>query len=140
MHNSRFTIKTQNKTFVYRVFLCFALCIVSGCKSKKHNVDVSNINVNIVADRLENDLVNHGNDISWFKEKYSSFFSLYVTQIIHIAATDTSPDTLLLKKQLSEWVNDPDIKNIDSDTKKVYPNFDDINRQLTDAFKHYKYY
>lgn len=127
------------KTSLLSICTLLSTFFIAGCRHEKNKVDIANISVNLAAERLESDLLSHGNDIQWLKNKYGSFFRLYTTQIVHLAVSDTT-DTVLLKKQLNEFVNDADIKNVYADTKAIYNRFDDVNMQLTDAFKHYKYY
>lgn len=117
--------------FVFYIFL-----FVISCNRDKKGVDVSEINLSVTADRFEQDLADNIQNISFLRQKYGSFFDLFTYQLIQMGA----PDTNLLKSRLSDFVHDPDITNILSDTKGMYTDISKLNRELTDAFRHFKYY
>jgi len=113
--------------------------LVSSCSHERKKIDVSQVDVTLTADRLDNDLAVHADDMNWLKHKYGHFFDLYTSQIIHLGLGDPN-DTVLLKKMINDFLRDSDIVNIYSEEKKVYSKVDDVNTQLTNAFRHYKYY
>jgi len=118
----------------YLIF--YMLLFVVSCKSDRKEVDVSEVDINIHAQRLENDLADNSISIYGLQGKYGSFFELYNYQLLQIGTTDT----VLLKTRLQDFIHDADISNISADAKSMYHDFSGIEDQLTDAFRHYKYY
>jgi len=114
----------------------YMLLFVASCKTDKNEVDVSQIDINIHALRLENDLAEKSDNLKWLYDKYGSFFDLYTYQILQTG----TPDTMLLKNRLKDFIHDADISNIYADAKSVYQDFSETDEQLTDAFRHYRYY
>jgi gliding motility-associated lipoprotein GldB len=117
------------------IIFYIAVFIVS-CQSDHNKPDVSDIQVNVRAERLENDVAVNFQNIRFLSSKYRSFFELYTYQLLKIG----TPDTVLLKSRLSDFVHDPDITNIYSDTKKLYADFSGIDAQMEEAFRYYKFY
>jgi hypothetical protein len=107
-----------------------------SCKPERKKVDVSQVDVNVSAQRFEEDLASHYSDFSYLSNKYGSFFTLFVKRLVPFHTDDTTA----LKHMLKNFVNDADIKNIYADSRKLYPDFTKENAQITDAFRHYKYY
>ncbi len=116
--------------------LFYTLLFVSSCKTDRKEVDVSQVDINIHAVRFENDLAENVGNLSWLKGKYGSFFDLYTYQLLQLG----TPDTSLLKTRLEDFIHDPDITAISADAKSMYLDFTETDAQLTDAFRHYKFY
>jgi len=119
-----------------RYIILYTLLFVFSCRHDRKEVDVSQVDINIHAQRLENDLAENIDNLSLLKKKYGSFFDLYSFQLLQVG----TPDTVLLKSRLQDFIHDPDITNISADAKKMYQDFTAIDAQLTDAFRHYKFY
>jgi len=118
-------------------YIIFCAVLITGsCTHDKKNADVSGVDVNIQTMRFENDLEAHYRDISFLSRKYGSFLNLFTYQLLKIG----TPDTALLKTRLDDFVHDSDITNIAADARQRYADFSQINEQLTEAFRHYKYY
>src|SRR4029079_12414369 len=96
----------------------------------------SQVDVNISTQRFEEDLAAHYADFLFMKNKYGSFFSLFVNRLVPFHTDDTTA----LKDMVKNFINDADIKNIYADSRKLYSDFTKENSRLTDAFRHYKYY
>lgn len=130
-------LRQFSKCISFRPYLILyiALFIVS-CQTDKRKIDVSQVDVNIQAQRFENDLFENPGNISFLQKKYSGFFELFTYQLLKIG----TPDTALLASRLEDFVHDPDMTNIYADTKKMYADFSAVNGGLTDAFRHYKIY
>ena len=120
--------------YCYIIF-CF-LIFLASCKSERGDADVSDIDLELKADRFENDLAVHTNNIQFLRNKYGSFLDLYAYQILTLGTTDT----VLLKTRLGDFIGDPDITNIYADVKAMYADFSPIDNQLTEAFRHYAFY
>ena len=121
---------------LHRYIIIYTLLLAGACKSDRKEVDVSQVDINIHAQRLENDLSENSGNLTFLKKKYGNFFDLYNYQLLQVG----TPHTMLLKTRLKDFISDPDISNIYSDAKNMYPDFTGIDAQLTDAFRHYKYY
>ncbi|MEO8087452.1 MAG: hypothetical protein ABI763_11560 [Bacteroidota bacterium] len=117
-------------------FVFYISLFIVSCHPDNRRVDVSQVNINIHAVRFENDLLENLENIHLLQQKYGGFFDLYNYQLLRMG----TPDTLLLKTRLSDFVHDPDISNVYADTKKMYLDIEEVNQQLTDAFRHYRYY
>ena len=117
--------------------LVYIMLLIISCKRDRFQVDVSGIPMEVKANRLEEDLfLTKGENISFLKYKYGSFFDLYCYQL-----TETgSPDTILLKSRLLDFTTDADMAEIFSVSEKIFQDFTAINEQLTAGFKHYKYH
>ena len=118
------------------LIISFLLLWFASCTRDKKEIDVSGIPVTVQADRFETDLSENVQDISFLQHKYGNFFDLFNYQLLKLG----TPDTVLLKTRLNDFVHDADISNIYADTRKAYQDFSSINAQLTDAFRHYRYY
>jgi hypothetical protein len=108
-------------------------------KERKKDVDISQIHLSLKADRFEQDLFNKHNDpdfISFLKNKYGIFFDLYCYNLTSVG----TPDTMLLKDRLRAFITDSGITVLYNESQRLYKDFTPIDREITDAFRHYKYY
>jgi hypothetical protein len=127
------------RLYNYIVVACALTILLNffyACKPERKNVDVSQVNLSIKALRFEEDMATHYSDIAFLKNKYGTFFTLFVKRIVPLHTDDTTA----LKDMMRNFVNDADIKNIYFDKRRLYSDFTRESAQLTDAFRHYKYY
>jgi len=68
--------------------------------------------------------------------KYGKFFDIYCRNVIRIS----SPDSNIFANNLKQFITDPDMRSAYEDSRKLYPDLNFLNVQLSEAFKHYKYY
>lgn len=125
--------------------ICFALLFIilfRGCTTKnKLDIDVSNIKVEVKIQRFEKDLFSIKPDsisaaVTMLASKYGNFFDLYNNKIITIGSSNHRSYPDYLKGFLTDFtINEVYKKCID-----VFPDVNDIETRLTDAFRHYKYY
>ncbi len=125
------------------------LILISGCSTcnkKNYEVDVSNISVELKTHRFDKDLMSLTQladsppcePMRTMKKEYGDFFSYYVHEILSFAEPDTSCD---LADSLQAFLFNPYFKSVfDTTCFHVYDNVDDLNKQLTEGFKHYIYY
>jgi gliding motility-associated lipoprotein GldB len=107
-----------------------------SCKQRKE-IDVSGVHVEIQSKRLEQDLfLPPQKNISVLQKKYGPFFDLFCYRLTEMG----TPDTALLKDRLNEFTTDADLREVFQSTEKIYHDFTSFDRQLADAFRHYKYY
>jgi len=125
------------RLWMQRCAFIYILLLISSCTQNSHRIDVSAVLVEIKSERLDEDLFSSpGKNISELRKKYGSFFDLYCFKL-----TDNgSPDTMLMKDKLNAFTIDADLKQISSVSEKIFHDFTPFDQQLTEAFKHYKYY
>jgi gliding motility-associated lipoprotein GldB len=93
-------------------------------KEVKKNVDTSNIDVEFMINRFEQDFYDHGGEnLEELKNKYSLLFP------------DNTPDSIWMAK-----INDRDEQELYSETQKLYSSFSDIESELRSLFQHVTYY
>jgi len=116
--------------------------LITAChrgKEEKKRVDVSQIQLTIKADRFEEDIFNLCNQpgfIGRLKSKYGNFFDLYCNNLTSIFTLDT----LLLKERLRAFTSDSGIVVLYKESQRLYKDFSPVEKELTDAFRHYKFY
>ena len=108
----------------YFLFFVLLLFLNSCQKEVKKNVDTSNIEVEFMINRFEQDFYDHGGEnLEELKNKYSLLFP------------DNTPDSIWKAK-----VNDKDEQELYSETQKLYSSFSDIESELRSLFQHVTYY
>jgi len=123
---------------IYLIFLTTALLAACG-RSKK--VDVSDIDVKVTIERFDKDMnVMETNPIApqaaYMQKKYGGFYNDFMQRIIPVGSTRDTGYFQTLREIFAAGPYDDVKKSVDS----VFPNLDKQNAQLTDAFKHIKYY
>lgn len=134
----RIFFKTEYKKFLLLFLLPF---FFAACQENKLKVKVEDIPVKVSLSRFEQDLftvnqTNYNSKSQELQKKYPDFYPLFARNIIRVADRN---DTIF-KNNLLMFLNDPDIKDVYKQTQTMYYNFSDYHEQLTEAFKHYKYY
>ena len=128
------------KNYISIIFIC-AILVSCNNKKNKANVDVSNIKIEKTEiKRLDKDVFIKDPDelkknISNLNLKYGSFFKIYAKLI---QAEDIKDSTFVFK--ILNFTSNTDIKEIQNECEKEYPNLDYISSQFNNAFKHYKFY
>ena len=108
----------------YFLFLVLLLFLNSCQKEVKKNVDTSNIDVEFMINRFEQDFYDHGGEnLEELKNKYSLLFP------------DNTPDSIWKAK-----VNDKDEQELYRETQKLYSSFSDIESELRSLFQNVTYY
>ena len=126
----------MKRYFLYSLIIL----IFNSCSNSSHEGDISKVKVDITINRLDKDLFNFDNNIEkHIKEissKYGSFFDLYNQKIISLGEVNNKayPD------YLNRFLTDKTINELVEETKKVFPTLDFLQSDLTNAFKHIKYY
>jgi hypothetical protein len=131
----RAKLRLYSNKALFAVFVFSALAFY-GCKPGKKKVDVSQVELSLSAQRFEEDIALHYDDVAFLRNKYGSFFELFIKRIVPLPGNDS----VALKEMIKNFINDADIQNIYADSRKLYTDFSKENQQLTDAFRHYKYY
>lgn len=129
------------KNFILYLFAVFALFFTS-CKRNSLDVDVSNVIIpEVKINRLEQDIFNIDtadikNATEKLQVKYVRFYSSYITRIINTGGLRDSSYATRIK----QFISDRDMREAYADCQKMYPDTDLLTIQLTDLFKHFKYY
>lgn len=110
------------KQSIFSLFLL--LFLVSCTKENKLAIDVSDIEVNTVIKRFDQEF--YTSPASKLSELKSNYPYLFPTQ---------NPDSVWVQK-----MQDKDEQELFAETQKLFSDFSDEKEQLTDLFKHIKYY
>jgi hypothetical protein len=107
------------------------------------DADVSKINVSLHVLRFENDLIKlSGENISSgyvaLKNKYPGFLFFYEQQILGFSAK--SDTETWLKDSLVKYLKQPYTKMLYDTNRKSFLDFSQYQNQLTEAFRHFKFY
>lgn len=121
------------KTRFFLLFLAVLTSLTWGCQEKKSVPDISKINIESVhikrydqaLFKIDPDTMRKGLD-----DLYPSF-SFFLG--------DNYTDTLNLVR-ISNFLDDPMIRDLEVKTNEVYPSLSGLEGQLTDAFRFWKYY
>lgn len=107
------------------ILICFAVLLASSCTDKnKFDVDTSDIHVKLDVTRFDSVFFNT-TPITFLKTK-NQFNYLFPTNV---------PDSIWLAK-----INNPDSRYLFDEVKKTFPDFKEETKELSQLFKHVKYY
>ena len=108
----------------YFQFLWVLLFFISCQKETQNNIDISNIEANFKVFRFEQDFYsNKGQNLIELKEKFPLLFS------------DETTDSIWISK-----INNPEEQELFQETQKKYNSLLHIEEELSNLFKHIKYY
>jgi len=121
--------------------LFLLLLLVFSCKPNKLEVNVSTIKISVEAKRFERDLFrlkqqDIGQGLQALEKKYGNFLQRFSANIIKIGTADNPSYTANLRG----FLMDNDINLVYNDVQAAYPDLGQLNNELTDAFRHYKYH
>lgn len=106
------------------ISLFLLLFIVSCTKENKLDIDISDIEVNIIIKRFDQEF--YSGSVSKLPKLKDNYPYLFPVQ---------NPDSIWINKMQNK-----DEQELFAETQKLYSNFSDQKEQLTDLFKHIKYY
>ncbi len=123
------------------ILLIIGSLITVSCKRNKFDVNVSNIKINLQINRFDKELFSINKDslnyyIPKLEKKYGNFFQLFNYKIINIGGTNNRNYSDYLQGFLTDYT----ITQVYKETEKTFSDIDFIKDDLTEAFKHYKYY
>ncbi|MBC7913585.1 MAG: gliding motility lipoprotein GldB, partial [Pyrinomonadaceae bacterium] len=125
----------------FQIYLFFFTALfLTTCKNKK-NVDVSNISLDIKVERFDKDLsslspTNFKDKLPALSAKYENFYNDYMAGMLSVG----SPDDPIFISNLNTVLNTPDYNALKQEVALKYPDLNEPEEQLTNAFKHVKYY
>jgi hypothetical protein len=116
------------------------LAVTFSCKRNHYKVNISGIDATVKIKRLEEDLfagspIELKGKVPLLKEKYDGFLQLfsYVINIGKVNETTWSDD-------LVRFSTDKLNNEVYDSTIRIFPDVNEIEKGLTDAFKHYLFY
>ena len=126
----------QFKKYILLFFFLIICLTIFSCKNKNNNklaIDIpDNKKVDIKIHRYEKVLMSvDANNLKKELTKYKADYMFFL---------DGNLDDTLNLIQLYNFISDPDLHEIYDDLIKVYPTTTSLEKELSDAFTHYKYY
>ncbi len=124
--------------------LIFIMCIPlwwSGCRRNDLDVDVSGIELEVRLERFDRVLFEMDPDtitraIGAFYNMYGDFFDIFNVHVINVGQASAKR----YPSYLSMFINDPTNRDVYEYTNSLFSSMDNINRQLTNGFRHYLYH
>lgn len=112
-----------------------------GCKDNPHEIDVSDVSVTIKFNRFDQQLLSIDtaeieDEFVKLKAEYPEFFNAYYSEIINLEGfgDSTAP------KSLKEFLAFKPTVELNNTVQQTFPSTQKYNEDITEAFKHYKYY
>jgi len=130
------SLSSMNKPVVILFFIVLAL---ASCQSSDKPENVPQVQVKtypFYKDLFELKVDSIPQDIPMMIQKYSPFFELFGSNVIHIGF----PEEQRFGTLLQQFVSDFHMRTVYNEIKKQFPNTNDIDEQLSKAFSYYKYY
>jgi len=126
-----------------QIYLFFLISLLLGACGRSKKVDVSNIAVDVKIERFDKefDLMQTkpmAQQADYLKKKYGAFYHDFIGMLLQDGDINTN-DTAYFKL-LRRVFADKDYKPLKHDVDSVYPEMDKEQAELTDAFRHIKYY
>jgi len=126
-----------------QIYLFFFISLLLGACGRSKKIDVSNIPVNIKIERFDKDFGETrtkpmAQQAAYLQKKYGIFYRDFIALILQdqdINIRDTAYFKLLRQVFANQAYND-----LKHDVDSVYPNVDKPQDEVTDAFRHIKYY
>jgi hypothetical protein len=123
------------------IIIVFVMLSVFSCRTDRHGIDTSDIDVNIKIRRFEKDLFSidpsHLEEhIDSLKHNYGTFFQIFNYRIINIGSSNSPEYPELLRLFVTNYLN----FRIYERTIEVYPDLDELTEGLSGCFRRYKYY
>lgn len=109
--------------------------------SNKFDVDVSDIDLEVKVERFDLEFqslaeANAYEKIENLESKYLSFFEIYNHEIIAIGGPENSSYLMYVNTFLKDYA----VSQANAEVASEYENIEDVNDDLTNGFKHLKYY
>ncbi|MGV3686142.1 MAG: gliding motility lipoprotein GldB [Daejeonella sp.] len=125
-----------------QTYLFFFICFLALSCNNKKGPDVSQIKVEISVERFDRELntVNTSNikeKTDELRKKYTWFYDDYMEQMLGVGSPSSGPSYL---NSLAPVLQNPDYLELRSSAEKVFPDFGPHEQDLTEAFKHVRYY
>jgi len=127
--------------FIRWVLVAFVTLCCVACNWGKEGPDVDHIQLEVTPhlffiDLFEMDENDLEAETKQLYAKYGAYLSAYSQQIIKIG----SPENPNYHKFMRSFIDYEDNKEVYAKCKAIYPNGDELEKELSEAFRHYKYY
>ncbi len=115
--------------------------VAISCRQDKKDIDLSNIKLEVHIERFDHDFDQlrtppMQNKVAGLQRKYGAFYTDFVERIIEAGSVkDTAYFT-----NIRGILNSKPYQDLKHEVDSVYPNLNDQEEHLTDAFKRVKYY
>ena len=114
---------------------------ILSCENNPLDIDVSKVDVKLSVKRFDQDLFGYKNGITpenvvELNDKYGLFFQDFTQSVINIGSIKHED----INKRLNAFTNDTYISEVKTDVANVYTDFSPYEKELNEAFKHYKHY
>ncbi len=124
-----------------QIYLFFLICIFLVSCKRKDKIDVSGISLNVKIERFDHDFdgfrgSNYPTKALQLQRHYGDFYTDYIE---HILNQRNVKDTAYFANLRKVFANKSYV-DLKHEVDSVYPNLDKQEAELTDAFKHIKYY
>ena len=131
-------MQIKNITLLGLLFIVFAMI---ACNKNKFDVDISDIDAEVKLIRFDKELFSVPSDslrsfVPILDKKHNEFLDIFGNQIIKIGGTNNT----LFVGLLQQFVTDYNIMQVKKDVDKEFSDMSEIETQLTNGFKYYKYY
>jgi gliding motility-associated lipoprotein GldB len=131
---------TFNLRIAIQIYLIFLTAVLLTACGRSKKVDVSNIDVNVTIERFDKDMDAMETkpiapQAAYMQKKYGAFYNDFMERILPLNTRDTG-----YFKTLREIFTAGPYSDVKHEVDSIFPNLDKQNEQLTDAFKHIKYY
>ena len=122
-------------------FLWGSIMLGTGCVDHSLDVDVSGIQIQMEVERFDRSLFEMNPDtleasIGSLYTLYGDFFDVFNVHIINIGPASARR----YPSYLSMFINDPTNREVYAYVSEVFGEMEEINRTLTDGFRHYLYH
>ncbi|TZF80913.1 gliding motility lipoprotein GldB [Pedobacter sp. BS3] len=124
-----------------QIYLFFLISLLAVSCGNNKRVDVSNIHLNVSIERFDKDLGqvtahNLNSKASQLNKKYGFFYRDYMEKMLAVGSVSDTGYYANLRTVLQN----KDYQELYQTTQQTFPNLDKQQAELTDAFKHIKYY
>src|SRR5215212_5896147 len=133
--------KLNNRRDLAIVLLLTACVFFVSCKQDRLKVDVSGIEANIKFYRFDKDIMEMDtNNIRQafysLEKKYLVFLPNYYSNVVGLGRFSDSNAPEIMR----QFINFPPTQELYKKVKNKFPSTEKYNQEITDVFKHYKYY
>ncbi len=130
-------MKFKNSSIIILVIVLFT----TACSNNDFKIDVSDIELDLQFERFDKDFFSINPDsiyveIPRLEEEYGDFFNLYNYEIIGVG----SPEEKGYSENVGKFVNYCVEKGLVEKINTVFADDEILKNDITEAFKHYKYY
>lgn len=129
---------SKNSTILLFLLVLFFI----SCSNDSLKIDTDSIDLTIKVNRFEQDFFklkqvqNLKSELSKLEAKYGEFYFRYINNIMQFGDEKNPSFEIGIKG----FLNDPDINAINKDVQEMYPDFNDLKANLTEAFKKYHFH